>query len=128
MFQEVLVVEPRSVLENVWMGVDGVVRARVPSRLRSAAARRRCSLTLLGEAPPALDRPVEGLSLSANVRSCCLARAFVREPSVLILDEATSALDVETRDRLFAVLSAARPPARRVVFISHRMDEISGDR
>ena len=25
-FQEVLVVEPRSVLDNVWMGVDGVLR------------------------------------------------------------------------------------------------------
>ena len=33
-FQEVLVVEPRSVLENVWLGTDGLVRAR-RSRARS---------------------------------------------------------------------------------------------
>src|SRR3954447_17389338 len=35
-FQEVLVVEPRSVLENVWMGTDGVFATRMP-----AAERRR---------------------------------------------------------------------------------------
>src|SRR3954451_2422602 len=28
-FQEVLVVEPRSVLDNVWMGVDGVFRSHL---------------------------------------------------------------------------------------------------
>src|SRR3954465_15967260 len=39
-FQEVLVVEPRSVLENVWMGTDGVLGTRVPAaeRRRRAAA------------------------------------------------------------------------------------------
>ena len=126
-FQEVLVVEPRSVLENVWMGTDGVFTANVPA----ADRRRRAQETLdalLGSAPP-LDRPVEHLSLSER-QACCLARALVRDPRILILDEATSALDVATRDRLFALVRERCAGGPAVIFISHRMDEISeiGDR
>src|SRR3954452_1963877 len=42
-FQEVLVVEPRSVLDNVWMGTDGVLVTKVP-----AAERRRRAADTLG--------------------------------------------------------------------------------
>jgi len=126
-FQEVLVVEPRSVLENVWMGTDGTLRNGVPG----AERRRRAQETLnalLGSAPP-LDLPVEHLSLSER-QACCLARALVRDPKILILDEATSALDVATRDRLFALVRERCAAGTSVIFISHRMDEISdiGDR
>ena len=126
-FQEVLVVEPRSVLENVWMGSDGVFAGRVPA----AEKRRRAQHVLdalLGESPP-LDTPAERLSLSER-QACCLARALVRDPRILILDEATSALDVATRDRLFELLRERAEAGAAVIFISHRMDEIAeiGDR
>jgi ABC-type sugar transport system ATPase subunit len=126
-FQEVLVVEPRSVLENVWMGVDGVFRSPVGT----AEKRRRAQqilASLLGEPPP-LDLPIENLSLSDR-QACCLARALVRDPRILILDEATSALDVSTRQRLFALLRERAAQGTAVIFISHRMDEIGdiGDR
>ena len=126
-FQEVLVVEPRSVLENVWMGSDGVFAGRVPAGEKRRRAKEVLD-TLLGEAP-ALDTPVERLSLSER-QACCLARALVRDPRVLVLDEATSALDVATRDRLFALLRKRVEAGAAVVFISHRMDEIAeiGDR
>ena len=39
-FQEVLVVEPRSVLENVWMGSDGVFAGRVPAGEKRRRAKR----------------------------------------------------------------------------------------
>src|SRR3954454_2301084 len=126
-FQEVLVVEPRSVVDNVWMGVDGVFRAK-----HGAGEKRRRAQELLEAllgAAPSLDLPVEHLSLSER-QACCLARALVRDPRILILDEATSALDVQTRDRLFALVRERTAHGTAVIFISHRMDEIAdiGDR
>jgi len=126
-FQEVLVVEPRSVLDNIWLGVDRAIAPRVP-----AGERRRVAGELLAEllsAPPSLDAPIESLSLSDR-QACAIARALVRRPRVLILDESTSALDVETRDRLFAIVRRLAAEGTAIVLISHRMDEIAaiGDR
>ncbi|MFZ0040700.1 MAG: sugar ABC transporter ATP-binding protein [Solirubrobacteraceae bacterium] len=126
-FQEVLVVEPQPVLHNVWLGTDGLFARRLP-----LADKRRRAQEVLAEllvAPPPLDVPVEAVSLSDR-QACCVARALVREPRVLILDESTSALDVATRDRLFATVRGLCAQGRGVIFISHRMDEIQelGDR
>ncbi len=120
-FQEVLVVGPQTVLENVWMGVDGLFRRRVAEDVkRERAATVLAELT--GEAPP-LDAPVETLPLSMR-QVCGIARALVRDPRILILDESTSALDVATRDRLFAIVRRLTAQGGTVIFISHRMDEI----
>jgi ABC-type sugar transport system ATPase subunit len=126
-FQEVLVVEPRSVLENVWVGRDAVFRSRTADDVK----RQRAGAVLdeLLDRPVELDEPVETLALSDR-QACCIARALVREPRVLILDESTSALDVATRDRLFTMVRRLAAGGTAVVFISHRMDEIAeiGDR
>jgi ABC-type sugar transport system ATPase subunit len=126
-FQEVLVVGPRSVLDNIWVGTEGLWRGRVPEAERRRRARELLE-ELLGVAPP-LDRPVEELALSDR-QACSIVRALVREPRLLILDEATSALDVATRDRLFAIVHRLAAAGTGVLFISHRMDEVEelGDR
>ncbi|HVP75026.1 MAG TPA: sugar ABC transporter ATP-binding protein [Gaiellaceae bacterium] len=126
-FQEVLVVGQRSVLDNVWLGSEGLLRAA-----RSQAEKRERAGALLEELlgrAPSLDRPVETLSLSDR-QACAIVRALVRRPKVLILDEATSALDVATRDRLFAIVGRLSGEGVGTIFISHRMDEIEelGDR
>ena len=126
-FQEVLVVPSRSILENLWLGMDSLHRDAVGRAER--ADRAAATLAELTGATPDLDRPVEELSLSDR-QACCIARALIREPKVLILDEATSALDVATRDRLFAILRRLGSEGTSAIFISHRMDEVEeiGDR
>ncbi len=126
-FQEVLVVPPRSVLDNLWLGIDPLLRDAVSKAERVARAGEM--LRELTGSEPDLGRPVEELSLSDR-QACCIARALIRRPRILILDEATSALDVATRDRLFAIVRRLAAEGASTIFISHRMDEVEefGDR
>jgi ABC-type sugar transport system ATPase subunit len=126
-FQEVLVAESCSVLDNVWLGIDGTWRARVS--LRDKRTRARAVLGELLGREVDLGMAVEELSLSDR-QACGIVRALLRNPKILILDEATSALDVATRDRLFAMVGALSRQGMGVIFITHRMDEIEqiGDR
>lgn len=126
-FQEVLTADTRSVLENVWVGVEGLF----VSRMSAKEKRQKASQTLesvLGYVPD-LNAPMMSLSLSER-QACVIARALVSKPKLLILDEATSALDVATRDRLLAILTDLCAQGVSTLFISHRMDEVEiiGDR
>ena len=120
-FQEVLVVGSRPVLENAWLGADSVLGQHLPEpgkRARAAAVFAELLGTDIN-----LDAPASALPLSQQ-QACAIARVLLREPRVLILDEATSALDVATRDRLFAAIRRRRAKGMSTLFISHRMDEI----
>jgi len=124
-FQEVQCVAQQSVLDNLWLGTDGVVRRAggaglAPEERRALAG--QVLTELLGTCPD-LDAPAGSLSLSER-QALAIARSLLREPKVLILDEATSALDVATRDRLFEACRALTARGGAVLFISHRMDEV----
>ncbi|MEU1183605.1 sugar ABC transporter ATP-binding protein [Streptomyces sp. NPDC005820] len=120
-FQEVLGVENRTVLDNLWLGADRFLRPVT----RDTARREKAAeiLAALLVAPPALDAPFGSLRLSDR-QACGIARSLLRDPKVLILDEATSALDHDTRTRLFALVRERAERGMSAVLITHRMDEI----
>jgi ABC-type sugar transport system ATPase subunit len=120
-FQEVLVADSCSVLDNIWLGSDTWTR-RTPAKEKQARAAEAME-RLLGHSID-LRQPVEDLSLGDRQASC-VARALVRRPSVLILDESTAALDIATRDRLFTVLRELAAEGTGVIMITHRMDELA---
>lgn len=76
---------------------------------------------------------IEGLDLSrmardlplATLRIIDLARALAIEPDVLMLDEMTAALPANLTERVLEVVNDLRGGASSVIFISHRMTEIS---
>ena len=54
-----------------------------------------------------------------------LARALASDPSVLLVDEITASLPADLSERIFAMLRGWRERGRSVIFISHRMAEVS---
>jgi ribose transport system ATP-binding protein len=54
-----------------------------------------------------------------------LARALASEPKLLLLDEITAALSADLADKVFAMVRRRREQGHSVIFISHRMAEVS---
>jgi ribose transport system ATP-binding protein len=54
-----------------------------------------------------------------------LARALASEPAVLLLDEITASLPADLSERIYAMVRRWRERGNAVIFISHRMAEIS---
>jgi ABC-type sugar transport system ATPase subunit len=120
-FQEVLLVPRLSVLDNIQLGLDGLVRRRgQPPRRR---AQIEAYLARLLDRDVDVQAPVGSLGLGVR-QVCAVVRGLMQAPRVLLLDEATSALDFRVRDRLFEILRELRTAGVATAFISHRMDEV----
>ncbi|HWM11369.1 MAG TPA: sugar ABC transporter ATP-binding protein, partial [Solirubrobacteraceae bacterium] len=60
-----------------------------------------------------------------TLRMLDLARALARDPQLLMLDEITAALPSDLADKVFTVMREWRERGRSVLFISHRLAEVS---
>ncbi|MHB8626492.1 MAG: ATP-binding cassette domain-containing protein [Aggregatilineales bacterium] len=119
--QEVLVAPNRSVLENIFMGYDGLFSRRIERHARIKVARQ--ILSQLSKTPIPSEQLVEKLPLPQQ-QIVVIARALVRNPRILILDEATGTLDIDDRETLFNTVREFVSDGRLVIFISHRIDEV----
>ena len=59
-----------------------------------------------------------------EARRILLARALINRPSLLILDEPCTGLDIPTRERFLETLQKLSGPKTRMVYVTHRIDEI----
>ncbi|MCW2780998.1 MAG: sugar transporter ATP-binding protein [Marmoricola sp.] len=120
-FQELTFVPSLTLAENVFLGS---YKRHWTGVLDSRLLNRRCD-ELMDELGFDLDgrQPASELSL-AQLQLAEFARAYAREPRVLILDEATSALDQPEAAALIGNLRKLTSRGTTVIFVSHRLDEV----
>ena len=119
-FQEGLLFN-RSISENLRIGKADATDAE----LREAATRAQ-AITFIDAAPDGFDGRVgeRGRMLSGGERQrLSIARAFLKNPPILILDEATSALDAKTETALLSALDEVMKD-RTTFVIAHRLSTI----
>jgi ATP-binding cassette subfamily B (MDR/TAP) protein 1 len=132
--QQEPVLFPLSIRENIAMGVDvdsdgsGRNLQGVDDSMIEAACRAANAWEFLISLPDGLNTPcgTSGSQLSGGQRQrISIARALVRNPSVILLDEATSALDTESeRVVQAALMEAATSDERITIAVAHRLSTV----
>jgi ribose transport system ATP-binding protein len=120
-FQEVLVADDCSVVDNLFMGSDGLF-----SQSTSSAAKIRAATALMADLT-GTNVDVQGLAgvLPLSLKQwITIGRALLRKPKVLILDESSAALDLDSTERLFAKMRELREAGSAVLIVTHRIAEL----
>jgi ABC-type multidrug transport system fused ATPase/permease subunit len=109
--------------ENIRYGRKGASTAEVESAANAAFIHDFITGLEKGYATPVGER---GAKLSGGQKQrIAIARAILRDPSILILDEATSALDAESEKAVQAALQNLIRSEHRITFvIAHRLSTI----
>ena len=120
-YQEFTLVAQLTAAANISLGNE-------PTRgglIDAAAIRARAQgvLDQLGLALP-LDLPVSRLSVGEQ-QLVEIAKALAREARIIVMDEPTAALSNREIDHLFEIVRRLRSNGVGIIYISHRMEELS---
>ncbi|MBS1676431.1 MAG: sugar ABC transporter ATP-binding protein [Actinobacteria bacterium] len=118
--QEIKLVPQRSVIENVFLGVESSKAGFYDRRELRRRYEELCRQT--GIAMPA-GTAVGELGIGAQ-QQVELLRALAREPKLLILDEPTAALTRKEVESLFQIVNRLRDEGTTIIYVSHFLDEI----
>ena len=121
-FQEFSIVPSLTVAENVFLG-------RWPRRafgLIDWETMRRRSREVLAELDIALDPDAIASSLSvAQQQLIEIAKAVAADAKLIILDEPTTALGLDEIAQLHTLLRRMRSRGHAILYVSHRLDEVT---
>ncbi len=120
-YQEVLVADESSVVDNIFMGADRLF-TKTLSGERKVARAAELMEELSGE--PVDPHALVGTLPLGLKQWITIARALLSEPKILILDESSAALDFDSTERLFAKMRALRDGGTTVLIVTHRIAEL----
>jgi simple sugar transport system ATP-binding protein/ribose transport system ATP-binding protein len=118
--QEPTLVPHRSVLENVFLGVEDTVAGVVEQR---KLMRRYEELVAVS----GIELPAKKLARTLRVadqQKVEILRAIAREARFVIMDEPTSALTRDEADRLFELVRRLQVSGTTIVYVSHFLAEV----
>ncbi|KAF7798175.1 hypothetical protein EIP86_009392 [Pleurotus ostreatoroseus] len=122
-----------TVHENVAMGLASPASKRRPEDVTRQEVERVCRAALMHEfiidLPDGYDTKLGngGANLSGGQKQrLAIARALLRDPTILILDEATSALDATSRILVFEAIKRWRQNKTTIV-ITHDLSQIASN-
>ena len=111
----------RSVAENIAFGAPTASQAEIEAAAKEAQAHDFILTFNDGYESEIGER---GVTLSGGQRQrLALARAFLRQPRILILDDSTSAIDSATEDEIQKAMRRAQE-GRTTILITHRLSQI----
>ncbi len=122
-FQELSLMPHLTVAQNIWISDPprnslGLIDFKEQSR--------RTEALLSGLGFPGIDPDMSVADLPLADRQLVeIAHAVQRNPDLLILDEGTSALAAKEVTLVFDLIRRLRDQGKAIVFISHRMGEVS---
>jgi ABC-type sugar transport system ATPase subunit len=119
-YQELMVVQAMTALDNVFLGGHFTRRGFVARRRMLTRYQELCAE--LGVEIPAQCLMRE-LSV-ADQQALEIMRGLQAQANVLLFDEPTSALAVRERERLFATIRSLKQRAVTVMFVSHDLGEV----
>ena len=121
-FQEVMIAEESSVVDNLFVGSDDFWWKNFTQREKVLKAQEIME-DLVGEY---VDPYTQAFNLSLPIKAwITIARAFLRENTkVLILDESSAALDFDSTERLFKKMRELKDKGVAVFIVTHRIAEL----
>lgn len=123
LYQELDLAEDLSVMENLFLGRE--LRRRVPFLLHRKAmiaqTREQCRRYGFDLDPLA---PVRSLT-AGQCQIVELLKALMRRARIFVMDEPTSSLSESEARRLFEIIHYLRSLGMTIIYISHRMEEVS---
>ena len=120
-YQEVLVADESTVVDNIFMGADALFSKSISQDSKGEMAASLMQ-ELAGE-PVDLYALVGTLPLGLK-QWITIGRALVSNPKILILDESSAALDLDSTERLFAKMRVLRDAGTTILIVSHRIAEL----
>jgi len=121
-FQEVMIAEEASVVDNLFVGSDDFWYKNLTQREKALKAQELME-DLAGEY---IDPYAQALDLSLPIKAwITIGRAILRENiKVLILDESSASLDFDSTERLFKKIRELRDGGMAVFIVTHRIAEL----